>query len=943
MVAELSSENEYDDEEEKELIARDDDDFIDDTIQKDAKLVLPPRLPALEASIPDSWMITPRSRSLEDESKDLEGDFQSQLMQILQRTDPELLRPNNTRVRVPSSVNESYSHFLRPNHVLEPEPSIPYSFSTTPKPEEEARKRKLLIQKTCSPSFPSPSPSSTPIPILEPSSISPSSKKRKTLADVSASSAPFGTFIPRKPPSDAREKWSKWVAGHPEAPDSSVRRRELAPGEWVEVKAGLYKGDAGMVWRPDTTRSGTYGYFVLLVPRLSRPKQPKPADSGIEPHSRAIPVSTPRERPPPRLFSPEDFDRGVERESDHIFRFRRQTFSHGLVVKFFRETSVAPSRVVPPNLGELFLYSKHPFVVNFPLPLPQYFVFQIGDRVLPSGESRTGIIDELSDNACVVNFGDLDNEKHPYALASIEKVVTPGDTIRVLGGEHLGKEGLVSERHGSTLCVLAREDRHTKTNFFVNINSVKVETLSFDQHEDMPWLNLEVIINRGRYCDMRAVVKSVRLTPLRDCLRLLLFVTELACSVELELDAVVEAITKKNPLDYQPLRPSQKARFGIDELMAKMRTGRVPWVGMRVQVTGGAHKGKGGIVRDVDRSTRDTSHSGLDVSVELQVISPNMSHRVEKIDYAHIREVDSRLELAKCMPLTRAQDFYRPWVGTKQGELKKLRHGVEITENPSVSSISSSSATPIHVSEYEGLDWDDTANPWNPHSLSPTIWSSPDFDLLSSPTSPIPDTVLASPRPRPSRRPPPPSPPSTHWILHPRLLGIPIRVTITGGKWKRKSAYVTSTSSDQGPFIAFHLKDDTHAIDGQWIRKHTERPKPNSEQALMVVTAGEEQHIGKFARRISYFFNESRSDNTRWLIVGVVDRTGRQDCLTNELLELPPTHLDVVEESKEDREAGNALFEGVRYAAKVGKPEIRRPGEGDLSSLRNACSSALIL
>ncbi|KAL0071689.1 hypothetical protein AAF712_001546 [Marasmius tenuissimus] len=197
----------------------------------------------------------------------------------------------------------------------------------------------------------------------------------------------------------------------------------------------------------------------------------------------------------------------------------------------------------------------------------------------------------------------------------------------------------------------------------------------------------------------------------------------------------------------------------------------------------------------------------------------------------------------------------------------------------------------------------------------------------------MPNTTLAPslPSPPPRRLPPVPS----HWILHPTLLGIPIRVTITAGKWKRKTAFVTPMSSEhEGGRTSNRLRMD---------QKYSERPKPNSEQSLMVVTGGDEQHRGKFARRIFYFYNQIKSDDARWFIVGVVDRTGRYDRLTDELLELSPADLEIVEESKEDRDAGNGLFEDVRYTAKVGKPEIRRPGEGDLGNLRNACMSALLL
>ncbi|KAL0562445.1 hypothetical protein V5O48_019642, partial [Marasmius crinis-equi] len=105
------------------------------------------------------------------------------------------------------------------------------------------------------------------------------------------------------------------------------------------------------------------------------------------------------------------------------------------------------------------------------------------------------------------------------------------------------------------------------------------------------------------------------------------------------------------------------------------------------------------------------------------------------------------------------------------------------------------------------------------------------------------------------------------------------------------------------------------------VEKHPEHPKPNSEQGLMVVTGRREQHIGKFVRHIFYFYNEQKKQEKRWFILGVIDRSGRDDKLTKEYLELPPTDVDIVEESKEDREIGNRLFEDVRYSAKIGNPE----------------------
>ncbi|KAK1220232.1 hypothetical protein PQX77_017018 [Marasmius sp. AFHP31] len=911
--AELSSENEYEDEGDNQLHTEEDKDFIDDTIQTEDHCGPPPRFLVPDEPDFDSWRTLFRDKHVTDqlvenpaENNHLvplpdprEGDTEDQLVHILRRTCPELVGHENER---PSE--------------------------TLTAPLETLRKRKLRLADLYSNSGEDPS---------DPSNCN-SSKKRKTLADTSASAAPFGTFFAQKRPSTVRKAWTKWAAGHPVAPDSTVPRRQLAPGEWVKVCTGRYKGDGGIVWRPDTTRSGASGYFILVVPRLRYSKVDSQHHETATNNDRALSLT----RPPPRLFLLEHFERGVEEESDHTFRFERKTFSYGLLIKFFRDLSLAPTRTLAPDLGELFLRSEHPFLRSFPLPLPEFFGFLPGDLVYLPEDGRSGVIDQTNGMECVIDFGD--DEKHIRTVELLQKVIVPGDSIRVMAGEHSGKEGLVVERHASVLHIFSRDDTRSRTAFFVHINSVQICRLSFDSHDDTPWFNLDVLIVHGRYSEMRATVKAVRLTPLRDRIKLSVYVTELSCSLDVDLDEVVEAVTRKPLLDYQPLKESQRSRFQVDESMVRMRTGRVPWLGMRVRVTGGVHKGKNGVVRDVNRSSRESSDSGLEVSVELQVVSGSACSRTEKIEYTVVREIDSGLELARALPLTRSQGFYKP-APTKRGGVhnNSRRYQPPLAPGPSVTS---SSSTPVHVSEYEDLDWDNISDPWNPYSISP-IWSSPDaVPPPSSPASPehvsSPDALVVPSFPR--RRDPVRSFPSapSHWILHPNLLGIPIRVTITRSKWKKRSVFVTPTSSENGTKVLLRQGDILHTIDLPCIGKCCDRPKPNSEQSLMVVTGGDDQHVGKFVRRVSYFYDQVKSDDARWFIAGVVDRSGRQDTLTGELLELPPTALEIVEESKDDRDFGNAMFESVRYAAKVGKPEVRRPGEGDLNNIRNACSSAIV-
>ncbi|KAL0564883.1 transcription elongation factor spt5, partial [Marasmius crinis-equi] len=836
LEAELDSENDYKDEEDEvHSIVQDDNGFIDNSIEPEA-FTPPPLLRNIEEQFlfDEARYTSSRPQEAYDDdpvyTRSLQAAESEGIARVLQDrqfvygilrhtenpTDRFLNHAINPRAPVPPDARERYAHFQRPQRVLDQPP--PHQSSS------------------------SSSGASVPDSSLFSSSDTESSssvQRKRKLVDLSVNSAPHGAFAPKKS-------------------RCNVNMKGWTPGEWVKVLRGLYKGNIGIIWKPDSTISGETGYFLLVIPRL--------VEKASQKHK--------RERPAPCLFEPANFaSEPVEGEDQHTFRFRGKTFSHGLLVKFFQELSIEP-----------FFTSKHPFVRKFPFPLAEFFAFDAGDEVDESG--RVGIIREVLSDMGLVDFGA--DGTHTYPLGLLQKHVVPGDSIKVVSGQHQGEEGLVAERHGSLLYI---SQRHTKTgvDFFVHINSVKVQQESFDMtpHQDVPWINTKVIITRGRYAHIRGSVKGVRVTRHGDRLALMLYLPTFDCSVETDYNRVVEQDTGKKLLDYQPLTPEQK-KFKLDPSLARMRTGSVPWLGTRVIVIEGIHKGKGeGIVRDVNRPSQGYNESGLALSIKMQVISPNANNRIEVVKYACVREVDSGLELAKYMPLSEAQKFYTPYQGVKKKpEDKKRRAYVPMHQDGSnvIPDLSSSvpalsNATPQHDFSPEEIDWDDPHDPWNPHSISPAVWSCGDY--LSSATPPV--------SPKPSNSPIPSTP----------------------------------ASPDQD-------YSETHRIDHRCIGKHPEHPKPNSEQGLMVVTSGCDQHIGKFVRCIYYFYNEQRTQESRWFILGVVDHSGRDDRLTKEYLELPPTDMDLVEESKEDREAGNRLFEDIRYSAKVGNPAIRRPGEGNL-------------
>ena len=73
-----------------------------------------------------------------------------------------------------------------------------------------------------------------------------------------------------------------------------------------------------------------------------------------------------------------------------------------------------------------------------------------------------------------------------------------------------------------------------------------------------------------------------------------------------------------------------------------MRTGRVPWVGMKVAIVNcSEYKSQSGIVWDVIRYRPDPQtpkkRSGLTITVERLVMGPSGSNQLVKVDYENVR------------------------------------------------------------------------------------------------------------------------------------------------------------------------------------------------------------------------------------------------------------------------------------------------------------------
>lgn len=169
-----------------------------------------------------------------------------------------------------------------------------------------------------------------------------------------------------------------------------------------------------------------------------------------------------------------------------------------------------------------------------------------------------------------------------------------------------------------------------------------------------PWIDLKIIIRSGVYFSQPGIIKHVRPDG-RGSLRLGVFVPPVDRTVELDVFAVAEELyvarrfffqcfqildrSGKLLFDYQPLQPHQQAFKILPELKA-MRTGPVPWVGLKVDIVRGHFKGQRGIIRDVNRyqynAQKPMQNSCISLMLERMVIGPS-SGNLNSLDYNDVR------------------------------------------------------------------------------------------------------------------------------------------------------------------------------------------------------------------------------------------------------------------------------------------------------------------
>ncbi|KAL0566287.1 hypothetical protein V5O48_015728 [Marasmius crinis-equi] len=762
--------------------------------------------------------------------------------------------------------------------------------------------------------------------------------------------------------------WSKWA----KAESHNRAAAEFTLGEWVSIRHRTYRGDTGQIWRahsrqktehellseqqaihdalklgktpPDPSPEFVFeGYWVLVVPRLPPPNLTQQSSLKLKPH-----LNKRQKRFSPMIFNPRQYDIAIPKKyvrSAQGFEIDGRLLSHGLLIKLFRPNALNPAYTVAPETIRAF--ENHPHSKRFPFPIPGQWCFTEGEEVHvdPSAgrEDGRGVVKQIEDGVVCVEYGGIRNV-HPAPIPLVRKVINVGDYVRVMSSVDVGKEALVVEKHRNVIA-LSENGSRQGIDFFVHINSVTRETGKFD-YSSIPWLDREVTIIKGPLYGRHGTVKDVARHPNQLSLCLWLFIPELQKTVQVDDEHVVAKGTSEPLWKMFPLSMDQKY-YNVDCI--KTNAGEVPWVGLSIVIIAGPHKGKKGIVKDVNRTQNAHAVSGLLVTLELNV----MGSPLEQVYYDYVREGHTGLTLGGYHPLREQEAFFRPkpeFVGAEGSvALESGGGGLVIPDLDSYASMDICLPPPVDKSRIldpadEGLtipEFDPEAlmDVWNPY------WDYPGLPEVVPPSAPSPSVStkpaqrsITQERYEDSAR---------HVLARPNLVGLSVLVNIQKGWHKKAAVYVKLSRTPTGAIIRLLRKGKgkrEHEVSLTDLVVSNKRVDSAKDDHLLVVIGG--VHAGKLVRRICHFFvSPEKTPDAKWLVLTVVDREKPVDRLTGELVECSEAELAFVEETPTERfRATHVTMKQVRGEAKLRvSAEVRNPNEGNLECLKTVINAQFLL
>ena len=196
----------------------------------------------------------------------------------------------------------------------------------------------------------------------------------------------------------------------------------IAVGNWVQIKKGMYKGDVGRV-----TATRAWGVDVYLVPRI-------PDQNGTSTRKRKASTVIPEAK----LFFPEYSTENPDRSC----KTRRLTFTHGLIIKTFDYHSINPQvSEISWKFYNIFLQSEHPDIPPSSLPRPREWIFVKEDDIVIRPFNKNGTITSIETNHAEVEISGQGLHFVPWH--NIRKSFRVGDFVRITGGLNHDSSGWV--------------------------------------------------------------------------------------------------------------------------------------------------------------------------------------------------------------------------------------------------------------------------------------------------------------------------------------------------------------------------------------------------------------------------------------------------------------------------------------------------------------------
>ncbi|KAL0565558.1 hypothetical protein V5O48_016465 [Marasmius crinis-equi] len=683
-------------------------------------------------------------------------------------------------------------------------------------------------------------------------------------------------------------------------------------------------------------------FEVLLVPCLRPPKRKRSGDD------------TQARRPKARLFNHTDY-LGIRIETIAVFDlpkgsdppthecddiiYKEQVFNDGLLVARYPSSQLELATSIPLNLEKLLLNSKHPWVHHTPLPHPANWSFEEGEEVTWMDSSRTSKIGNFIN--LVVNLRHIEPQT---AIISFLDGVFPVPSRQLL------KTLQTDDQIAASILVVLDQERSGEDRQIVSahVNTVKrislhVELLKLGfsqcvkERVPIPWRGAEVRVTKGCFAKSRGIVETVERVESRLGRKLLLGIWlhgELKLIV-VDYEAVVHIGSLKKLNEWQQLSPIQHTVYGLSQAMS---TSREPWQGVRVRIVHGEYKGQFGYVRRVN-VTWDTKNlmkdahvkgktigrrRGIDLTIDLETQRAAGSC-TQVINYLKVVDAGSCKHLNQAYPV-KTGDFYdyRPdlpdvklvadelnlvapptpmWSAEEQMAMHAdgnthwdadsefpmpfgWREGLSTSDNDTLTAFDiDTNYVPLSPPTVNGC-----TSSLNPAALDPLEQAQADAlaaFVLEAQREAKAEEAAATPEAQQPR----------HWITCPKLIGLSIEATVGANSNK----FLTISSTPGGEVVASYKKGlGTITVhDTGVIQQSLNLIKPSTEKNLMVVVAGDPEHIGKL------------------MVVAVIMKnpvTG-EEISTEERLDVDPkTHLARVYEMDKARADANVYMNPLRDA-----------------------------